>query len=255
MTSGRWLCFASALFIALSSSAVHAEDEEGNEGWNGSIAAGIALTQGTTDSFGGNLDATAGYKWERDSLAFKANGIYTKSDGDITANNQSVNGEYRHDFTERFFGFNTHEFGRDTVQRIQWRYIAVAGPGYRWWVAGDKKYFDTKAGIGYIHQEYLRDVSTDPATREKTRDDVTGNFGYEYSNLLFDTIEFLHTAGILVPLENEDEFIVNTEVVASVPIVLGWAFRNAFALEYQNEPAGDTDDTNISYTMGLEYKF
>jgi putative salt-induced outer membrane protein YdiY len=253
MTARQWLFVASTLVIALSSStAAFAQDEEPAKGWDGSIAAGIALTQGTTDSFGGNLEAKAGYKWERDSLAFNATGIYSKSDGDITANNQQVGGEYRHNFTDRFFGFNNHSFGRDTVQLIQWRYVTVAGPGYRWWQGGEAKHFDTKGGIGYFHQEYLRDP---PAAREDTRDDVTGNFSYEYSNLLFDTIEFLHTAGILVPLQHEDEFIVTTAVTASVPIALGWAFRNSFGLEYQNEPAADADDTNIRYTMGLEYKF
>lgn len=256
MTAGQRLSIDSILIVvlavALAPLAATAEEEVDDGGWSGSIAAGVAITQGTTDSYGANLEAKAGYAWERDSLDLTANGIYTRSDGDTTANNQSVRGEYRHDFTDRFFAFSRHQFGRDTVQLIKWRYITAMGPGYRWWKAGKTKYFDTRLGLGYIHQEYLRDP---PDSREATRDDVTGDFSYEYSNLLYETIEFVNTAGILVPLEHADEFIFATEVTASVPIVLGWAFRNAFGLEYQNEPASGSDSTNIRYTMGLEYKF
>ena len=58
-------------------------------------------------------------------------GLYGQSDGDVTANNQSLAGLYRHDFTGRWYAYLNSEVGRDTIQFIDWRYLRNGGPGFR----------------------------------------------------------------------------------------------------------------------------
>jgi len=252
-----------ALLLSLAclplSAAAEDEPKKVETGWSGSAALGITLTSGTTDSFGGSVDLLAKRLWERQRLRFEGIGVLNIADGERTANNQSLSAEYRHNVDTYWFVFTGHEVGRDTVQLIKWRYFGQAGPGVRLWEVDPKeRYFDTKLGIGYLHTEFLREIDGDPATddeAENDRDQVTGTVSFEHANRIGELLDLLHTGEILVPFNAPDEFLARTKITASLPILSGWNFRNSLAVEYQNEPAAEADNTNLTYTAGLEYKF
>jgi len=253
-----------ALPLAFSASA---EEDATEPHWTGSISAGVAITASATDTYGGNLQANATRDWDKHRLSFEGKGTVsaTKEKNDNnetkvtkTANAQSLFGEYRYKFTPRLFGYNDQRFFRDTIQRIRFAYLTSAGPGYRFWEGGEKRYFDAKTGMGYLHQEFLRsdlDDESKPIRRDDTRDLLTWSASFEHANVVFDSIEIKHTGGVIVPVADANQFIATTELSASLPIVMGWAFRNTVGFRWENDPASEADEATINYTAGLEYKF
>ena len=250
---------ALVLVAALVFTAPAAADPDKKLGWNGSIGLGIAWTEGTTDSFNGNGTIQLERNWERDRFRTELLALYGEADSDTNTNRQELSAEYRHYFLKRLYGFASGGFGRDTVQRVRWRALANAGPGYRWWEgeSGEKRHFDTEFGVGYLHQEFLRSSSDtgNLQRREDARDDPLLRFAFEHANVLGEALEIVHTGSFLLPPTSEDEFIVRSQLIASVPIAWGWAFRNTFFVEYQNEPPPEADETTFTYSAGLEYKF
>jgi putative salt-induced outer membrane protein YdiY len=256
-----------ALALAFAPLQATGADEEATDGWSGSLNLGGSLTTGNTDSFSGSLEATATHEWEVDSITGTAKGIYGYTDSAETANAQSLVGRYRHDWTDRFFGYAQAEGGRDAIQLIRWRALLSAGPGYRIWEAGKKRYLDAELGAGYRHEAYLRETDgrgPDPAAprpdRQETRDDANARLAWEYLDLWGDALEVKHNFEILLPVNDPAGFLFRTGVVFAVPISDAWFFRTAFDLQYLNTPATDQDGNDLKKfdtktTVGLEYRF
>jgi hypothetical protein len=270
----RWLhlvaAMAAFLGLALAPGFARAEEEKPAEdvGWNGSISAGVALVLATTDTFGGNVQANAKKNWENQRLSIEGKGNLTinkeKNDSNETktrktANSQTLAGEYRYIPWTRFYLFNNHIFSRDTIQRSRFLYSTSVGPGYRFWQKDkEKRYFDAQTGTGFLHQEFLKSDIKDeevPTRRDDARNLAIQTFAFEHANVIAEKIDILHKGSMLLPYSEPKQFIVSTELSASLPVVYGWALRNTIGFRWENEPASDADEATFTYTAGLEYKF
>jgi putative salt-induced outer membrane protein YdiY len=229
------------------------EGEADGKKWTGSVNFGATLTTGTTDSFSGNAQADAERAWESDTLKFGLDAIYGRADGEDNANNQAVTTNWRHDFTERLFSYAEVELGRDTIQLIQWQLITSAGPGWRAWQAGEKRYLDLEVGVGYRHQEFLDPGR--PNTKEPNRNEVLTRAAFEHTNMIGESFEIKWTGEFLLPGNDTKAFFARSELMGSVPLVAGWFFRTSFGVEYQNEPAEGAEEVNTTLATGLEYRF
>lgn len=225
-----------------------AEDEAAEDlGWTGKVVLGASLATGDVDAFSGHFEAGAERKWKKDVLRFGLNAIYGVTDGDENADAQAATSDWRHFFTERVYSYVDGEFGRDSIQEIQWRFITNAGPGWRVWMVDDKRHLDLETGVGYRHEEYDNDTPT--------RDDVNIRFAFEHANVLGPVLEMVHTAEFLLPANDPEGFLARTNLTLAVPIGAGWHFSNSVGLEYLNEPAEGNEEVNIKATSGLEYRF
>ncbi len=263
--------FAVLSLILLSLPAYAEEGEGDKKKWTGSVNLGIALTTGTTDSYSGNAQASAERAWESDTLTFGLDAIYGRADGDYNANNQTATTKWRHNFTEQFYSHAGLELGRDSIQLIQWHLVTTAGPGWRAWQAGEKRYLDLEAGVGYWHEEFrtfidedndpldpatgLRNPDWEPNSTEPDRDEAIVTASFEHANLIGDALEFKLGWEFLLPVTDTNAFVTRSELVGSVPLLAGWFFRTSFAIEYQNAPAEEAEEVNTTLTSGLEYRF
>jgi putative salt-induced outer membrane protein len=226
------------------------EDTGGDEGWTGGISLGASLTTGETDSFAGNAQAKTQRELDGDRFRFGLEAFYGKSDGEVDANAQKATGSHRRwlgaEGSRTWYWDTGAEIGRDTIQDINWRALANTGPGRRLWQAGEKRYFDLEAGLGYRHEEYRGDTDT--------RDDVNARVASEYSEKL-GSLEILHTLELLEPMNDPKGFLGRTDLKLSLPIIGSWKFSLRVNLEYQNDPADDAEKVNTKSSVGLEYAF
>ncbi len=222
------------------------EEAVSKERWAGSVNLGASLSTGTSDLYALNGGATLKRSWTDDSLGFALKGLYGQSDGDVTANNQSLTGLYRHDFTERWYAYFNSEVGRDTIQFIDWRVLMNAGPGVRVWNGGDKRYLEVEAGLGYRHTVFRSDPTTDDA-------DIRA--ALTYGDWFGEVLETLLSLEYLVPANRTHDYLIRAGAVISVPITGTISLRTAFDLEYDNEPAEGASSTNTVTAIGLEYNF
>jgi putative salt-induced outer membrane protein YdiY len=133
----------------------------------------------------------------------------------------------------------------------------TTGPGYRVWQGEmpKKEHFDVTVGGGYRYELY------DGNTGDPTDDgydsqlaDVLATF--EYKNNLFDgRIEYTHTGGAAMPVNDPNAYVLRTEAIIGVPLTAAWSFRTTFLFEYTNDVPDDVNSTLTRTTMGIGYKF
>jgi putative salt-induced outer membrane protein YdiY len=229
--------------------ALAARGEEEKKAWSGSVSLSGGHSSGTKTSFNGRLEAGVQRDWERDRARFNVDALYGKSDGEVNVNAQKVFGDYRHNFSPRFFGYWDAELGRDAVQEIKLRALTTLGPGYRIWEQDEKSYLDGEMGVGFLHESYLDGTSS--------RNSPELRAAYEYKDVVGpqQALELSHDTEVLMPLNDVEGVLLRSRVSLAVPLVLELKFKVSFDAEYQNQPAASAEKWNTRSTFGLLYEF
>jgi putative salt-induced outer membrane protein YdiY len=214
--------------------------------WEASIALGGSLRSGDENRYSGNADGMLKRLWDADTLTWTAFGDYGKTGGDRDVEDFGTGLDWRHAFNGRFFWLSTVSADHDAVQGRNLRLQASTGPGYRLWRASEDRYFDVSTGLGYRHEEFRRD--------EPDNDLFDWRVGYEYKDKIGEIVEILHKTNVFTPLNDIENFLAQSELTLSVPLVYGIHFRNSARYEYVNEPADDKENSNFWLTIGLEYR-
>jgi putative salt-induced outer membrane protein YdiY len=243
------LLIALMAFPALSSQANTEEGEEEEKHWSGAVALSGGHYSGTRNSYNGRLQVDVKRDAERDRVRLGIDALYGKSDGNTDVDAQRAFGDYRHNFTHRFFGYWNAEVGRDSVEEIRVRFSSTVGPGYRIWEQDDKSYLDGEIGIGYMHESFNDETDT--------RNNATLRAAYEYKDTMGpkQVLEVFHTTEFLLPVTEVEAFLVRSDVGLAVPLVLELKLALSFNVEYQNEPAASAEKWSTYSTFGVRYEF
>ena len=133
-------------------------------GWAGSASAGLALTQGNSDTSTVNL----AYEVKRDTGSvwlFKSAGLFLRGDseGELTTNRLSFNAREERKLTDRVSLFGQVAYLRDTFKEID--YLISPTVGANWWLAKNEvTEFSVDAGVGAVWEKNpLTDVDTSGA--------------------------------------------------------------------------------------------
>jgi putative salt-induced outer membrane protein YdiY len=133
-------------------------------GWAGSASAGLALTQGNSDTSTVNL----AYEVKRDTGSvwlFKSTGLFLRgeSEGDLTTNRLAFNAREERRLTDRASLFGQVAYLRDTFKEID--YLVSPTLGVNWWLAKNEvTEFSVDAGLGVVWEKNpLDDVNTSGA--------------------------------------------------------------------------------------------
>ena len=250
-----------------------AEDEDEPRGWTGEVAASFAAQTGSVDTLAADLDAKTERKWENDLLGGRLTGSYGRtrdrndspSEDRTTQNSQAMFLNHRHSFHSRFLWRSGLELSRDPTQDREVRFFLATGPGYLFWEGEDteKQFFESRIGIGYRYELFDGNTGPDPATGlfDLSLNGYDSNFAdailsMEYRNLFFDgAMEWTHTAGIAMPMNDTDAYLARTEAIIGIPLNEAWSFRTAFLFEYNNNAPDNQNKALTRTTVGLGYKF
>lgn len=254
----RLIAMGAVSLLLLAGSAT-AEDENG---WSGDVSASLSAQTGTTRTLSGTIDGKTTRTWEKDVASARISATYGTSDDDTksretTQDNQALLLDWKHTIHNRFFGNILSEVSRDSTQNRRLRFRVDSGPGYRVWEGDDsgKDHFDIIAGVGYRYEIYDGNANT---TFVDTDIDqfVDAVFSFEYKNSLFDDkIEWTHTGGVNLPMNDIRAYVVRSEVIIGVPLTEAWSFRTSFLVEYTNDVPAKVTQTRTNTTIGLGYKF
>lgn len=261
---------ALALALSLPAFAEDAAAPEEDPGWKTTVALGATISSGTTDSFGGSIDAATGREWEHHKAHFGLFASYGRTDGGPSdaattqSNEQRLTQAYRYIPRERFYWYVALEEARDPVRNIELRLLASTGPGYRVWHVDDKNLFDVEVGVGYRYEDYGNIVDLTPGIVppaltptpefEPSRNDVNGRAAFNYLRM-FGVAEFGQSGEFLLPFNDTKGWIARGTTRLSFPIVDGWAFANTLALEYFNDPPKDSEKFELDYIVSLVLAF
>ena len=229
--------------------AIAEETADAPAAWKGKISLGGSLSRGNVDSLNGVLKADAERDFDPHLVRLGFHAGYGESDGDKDNDKQDLREYYRYAFRDRLYTYADSLQGRDSVQNIDFRFLVNAGPGYRVWQGGDKRYFDVEGGVGYRHE--LRRRSSD-------RSDPTGRVAVDYANLI-GIAEFQQTGKFLLPFDDTSAWLARATTSLSFPITDAWSFENSLILEYNNDPAVEDgvplEEFELDYVVSLVYSF
>jgi putative salt-induced outer membrane protein YdiY len=216
-------------------------------GWTGSFGAGLAATQGNSDTSTVNL----AYDIKRDTgsrLLFKSVGLFIRgeSEGELTTNRLAFEGRVDRRLTDRTSVFGNLQYLRDEFKEIDYLIAPTVGLA-QVLVKSDRTEFAVDAGLGAVWEKNPgRELQTDGA--------VTAGQNYKFK--LGETSEFTQRFSALWKMDDFEDglYIVGLGVAASVTsqtqikIEILDTFKN-------RPPSADVKKNDVAYLVSLVYKF
>ena len=213
--------------------------------WKSHAELSYAQTNGNTDTktFAGKLETSLDLSPNRYYL--KAGGLYGEDEGDKTASRWLADGRYERAFTERFFGFLTASYLKDTFSGYDSRISAGPGVGY------DIVKTEDHLLKGLLGVLYTWDNLTDGTTD----DYAAGKAAIDYAWQINKVLKFKQYADYLQSLEDSDIYFANSVTALEAKVASAVSLGLSFAVNYQHEPPNDLKNTDTRFLTSLIVDF
>jgi putative salt-induced outer membrane protein YdiY len=220
--------------------------------WKSTIAFGITLARGNTDTTLASASANTERKWLQNDLIFGADGLYGETK-DPNSQKYTENAEVLHGFsqynravTEGFYGYMRIDGFHDGIADIKYRLTVAPGLGY-FFLTNKITDLSAEIGPGYI-KEQLDGKSESFATLR-----IAEKFHYAISPhaKAWEAVEFLPQ------VDNFDNYLLNMEVGIEAGLNKSnkLSLRSVLQDSYNNVPAAGRLKNDLKLITSLVYKF
>jgi putative salt-induced outer membrane protein YdiY len=248
----------SCLFLALSltATAAFAQDpaapapapsDPPPPGWTGSFGAGLALTQGNSDT----STINAAYEVKRDTgsrFLFKSTGLFLRgeTEGEVTANRLVLDGRVDRKLTERTSVFGQLQYLTDEFKEIDYLISPTVGLAQQL-VKNDTTELGVDAGIGIVSEKNEGfDVSTTGA--------VTA--GQNFKHKLTSTAEITQKVSALWKMNEFADALYIFGVGLAANITAQTQLKAELLDTFKNRPPSDTVQKNdVAVLLSFVYKY
>ena len=212
--------------------------------WESSIAAGVALTRGNSDTTLLTAKIGTHKKKLENEYIFSADAAYGESDG--TQNQDSLHGvaQYNHLFDPRTYAFANAEALHDGIQDLKYRVSLSPGAGY-YFVKTKPTSLVGEIGPGMVSED---------------RGDVNNTYlslrlAEHFDQRLNPTARLWEKAEIIPEVNNFDNYVVNAELGAETALTKNLSLQVTFDESYVNQPAAGRAKNDVKLVSGIAYKF
>jgi putative salt-induced outer membrane protein YdiY len=148
--------------------------------WTGSIAFGLSLNRGNTDTTNFNLSGDATYDPKTDDVC-RFKGLYLRGDnnGTLAVDRFDMLGRYEHTFTGRVYGFVQVQFLKDHFKQIDYLWAPTFGVGYKLIATPQTTFRGLGAHLG-VEQDAIPALDTAPASTVVHGSVVSASDKFEY---------------------------------------------------------------------------
>jgi putative salt-induced outer membrane protein YdiY len=209
-----------------------------------SIAGGLTLTKGNSDT----LLTTAAFKTRTktpaDEFGFGLDGSYGESDS--VKNNETLHGvsQYNHLLDNRFYGYLNAEGLHDGSADLQYRFTLGPGAGY-YFLKSTNTTFAGEFGPSLVFQRLGKGDTTYTSLRLAER----------FEHKLENGARVWERAEILPQVNKFENFLVNAEIGAEAALTKALNLRVTVQDNFLNQPAPDRKNNDVKLISGLVYKF
>jgi putative salt-induced outer membrane protein YdiY len=211
--------------------------------WDVSVAMGLTLTEGNSDSVLFSLISRADKKFDPHELHFGADITYGESE-DIK-NNESARafGQYNYLFTDRWYAYLRGEALHDDIADVEYRFTIGPGVGY-YIIKRAQTTLAVEAGPAFVY--------------EKQGGDSTGYFtarlAERFEHKFNERARIWQTLEFLPQVDDLDNFIINAEIGAEAAITTSWALSVILQDTYDNEPAEGREENDVKLIAAVKWK-
>ena len=221
--------------------------------WHGSVAAGLTIERGNTDSQNANIE----FKVRRTADNYRFNmrlrykGERSRSGGaDYQTDDRIYRGTTQYDrfLRDRLFAYGRLRGERDGLADLDLRTITGSGLGYQLFNRSDLS-FHIQGGLAWVHEVYGTDDSLDT-------DYPAAVVRWDLDKALNDAVHFFHE-GEWVPSLREfnDLQLFTTETGLRIDLTKGWFAEAKLRWELDSEPASGTARRDAEYIFALGWGF
>ena len=212
--------------------------------WESSVAAGVALTRGNSDTTLLTTKIGTHKKKLDNEYIFGADAAYGENDG--TQNQDSLHGmaQYNHLFSPLTYAFANAEALHDGIQDLKYRVTLSPGAGY-YFVKTKATSLVGEAGPGMVSED---------------RGDVTDTYlslrlAEHFDQKLNATARLWEKAEIIPEVNNFDNYVVNAEIGVETALTKKLSLQVTFDESYVNQPAAGRAKNDVKLVSGIVYKF
>ena len=216
-------------------------------GWTGSASAGLALTQGNSDTSTVNL----AYEVKRDTgskLLFKSSGLFLRgeSEGELTTNRMAIGGRVDRKLSERTSLFGQTQFLRDSFKAIDYLVSPTAGIS-RLLVKKDRTELGVDAGLGVVWEK-------NPGLDVKASGAVSAS--ETVTHKLTKTAEFTQKVAALWKMDDFDDSLYAFTVGLAASVTTATQLKVELLDTFKNKPpSADIVKNDIAVLVSFVYKF
>ena len=244
MRSNYLKIFALSVLLAFGQNALAQDEEETEEGWNGSGELGFVQTSGNTDTSALNLALNFAYEVEKWRHTLGATALRSETDSVTDAERYTFGAQTDYKLTDRSYVFGALRYDGDKFAAYDPVYSFSAGYGYTL-IDNGVHYLLGEIGAGYRTQEV--------ALTGEDEDEAIARGRLDYRWAVSDNTEF---ANLLLIEAGSDNTFIQNDTSLSVAINSDFAIKAGFQWRHNTElPPGAEDDTDTQFTTNLVYNF
>ncbi len=216
-------------------------------GWVGSAAAGVALTQGNSDT----STVNAAYELKRDTggnMVFKSNGllVWGKSQDTLTSDRLSLDGRVERKLSTRTSLYGATQYLRDSFKAIDYLVSPTVGVT-RQLVKNERTELGVDAGVGVVWEQ-------NPGLELQTDGAVTA--GQQFTRKLTATTELKEKVAALWKMDDFGDALYVFGIGVAASITAGTQLKVEFLDTYKAQPPLPTVKKNdIAVLVSFVYKF
>lgn len=214
------------------------------KGWERSIALGLSVKRGNSDTLLFTGAITAQREWEKDFWLLGADGAYGE-DNDVR-NNALAHAmvQYKRLFTPRFYGYVNLDVLHDAVADIDYRLSVGPGAGY-FFIKSDLTRLSAEIGPSYVREK----------KGGESDDYLALRVGERFERKLNDNARIWQSAEYLPDVGDFANYILIGELGAEAAIVKGFSLRVVLTDRYASRPAPGRERNDLMLVSALAYKF
>lgn len=219
--------------------------------WSGRANIGATLQDGNSNEKTINADAEIQAEWldgtdPKHRATLKADYDREEDNGTKTEDSRSVEGLYDYFFNPKWFLESNAKYEEDDISNLDHRITAGMGLGYQAFKQDDLN-LQFVLGPSYLREEFSNGNSEDSvAIREAT----------EYDQKFWDDfIQLFHEHEFLVPADDADAFVFESESGVRVPLRKGLVATGEVEFDWDNDPAPGIEESDTTYALKLGYEW
>lgn len=216
-------------------------------GWVGSASAGLALTQGNSDT----STVNAAYELKRDTggdLVIRSNGllVWGKSEDTLTSDRLSLDGRVERRLSARTSIYGATQYLRDSFKSIDYLVSPTVGIS-RLLLKDDRTELGVDAGVGVVWEQ-------NPGLERQTDGAVTA--GQQFTRKLTATTELKEKVAALWKMDDFGDALYTFGAGIAASITAGTQMKVEFVDTYKSRPPlPGVKKNDIAVLVSFVYKF
>lgn len=219
-------------------------EEKPKPKWQRSMAAGITLTKGNSDTLLFTANAVGIRKWDKNELELGADGARGENNG--TVNTETLSGYFQYNrlVSEKAYFMLRTEALHDTIADVELRLTVSPGVGY-YLIKEEKRNLGIEVGPTFVYDKLGSGDNSYMALR----------VGERFETAISERARLWQTMEWLPQVNDMANFIVNFELGVEADLTEKLSLRVTLQDVYDNEPAPGRQENDIRLVSGIAYKF